>query len=66
MSDGNFNRSHLPKNDYQSGVRAGKVIERNRALYVFSIFLSQEYPNLSETERLKYQKLFQQLLDSAV
>ena len=66
MSDGNFNRSHLPKNDYQSGVRAGKVIERNRALHVFSIFLSQEYPNLSEAERLKYQKSFQQLLDSAV
>ena len=32
MSDGNFNRSMLPSNSYQSGVRAGRSQMRIKAI----------------------------------
>lgn len=47
MSDGNFNRSLLPYNNYQSGVRAGRAQMKNRALMAFDIWLSETFPDMT-------------------
>ena len=48
MSDGNFNRSLLPANSYQSGVRAGQAQMRIKAINVLSELLSGHFPDLPE------------------
>lgn len=51
MSDGNFNRSLLPANSYQSGVRAGQTQMRIKAINVLSELLSGHFPDLPEEKR---------------
>ena len=51
MSDGNYNRSLLPSNSYQSGVRAGQAQMRVKAISVFTELLSGHFPDLSEDKR---------------
>lgn len=51
MSDGNFNRSLLPANSYQSGVRAGQSQMRIKAINVLSELLSGHFPDLPEEKR---------------
>ena len=51
MSDGNFNRSLLPANSYQSGVRAGQAQMRIKAINVLSELLSGHFPDLPEEKR---------------
>ena len=48
MSDGNFNRSMLPSNSYQSGVRAGRAQMMHLAVAAFTEMLKMQHPNLSE------------------
>ncbi len=64
MSDGNFNRSHLPKNDFQSGVRAGKAIEHKKALQAFTAYLEQYEATLPPAEKELRQTAYRQLIDS--
>ena len=51
MSDGNFNRSLLPANSYQSGIRAGQAQTRIKAINVLSELLSSYFPDLPEEKR---------------
>lgn len=41
MADGNFHRSNLPTNNYQSGVRAGAAQMQIRALAAFDRWLKE-------------------------
>lgn len=51
MSDGNFNRSLLPANSYQSGVRAGQTQMRIKAINALSELLSGHFPDQPEDKR---------------
>lgn len=51
MSDGNFNRSLLPRRDYPSGVRAGQAVMRTRALAAFREFLERAFPGMEAEAR---------------
>ena len=48
MSDGNFNRSLLPYNNYQSGLRAGKAQMRKIAVDAFRSWLTKEHPDMDQ------------------
>ncbi|MBR4297873.1 MAG: hypothetical protein IKT82_06770 [Bacteroidaceae bacterium] len=62
MADGNFNRSPLATNSYQSGVRAGKASMRTMALRAFEVHLSTHFQNASEEEREAMTQAFKGLL----
>lgn len=52
MSDGNFNRSMLPYNSYQSGFRAGHARMKHQALEALIATLEEELENpLSTAEK---------------
>lgn len=51
MADGNFNRSPLSTNSYQSGVRAGKAAMRTIALQALETTLNNHCSNLSAEQR---------------
>lgn len=51
MSDGHFNRSLLPRTDYQSGYRAGQAAMRRQAEAVFRHVMQTEFPHLSTEEQ---------------
>ncbi len=44
MSDGNYNRSLLPYNNYQSGLRAGRAQMRALAVNAFKHWLDLNFP----------------------
>lgn len=48
MSDGNFNRSMLPSNSFQSGVRAGQARMQQFALEALATALQQHADCLSQ------------------
>ena len=50
MSDGNYNRNLLPYRNYQSGVRAGKAVLRQRALEELRHQIGELRPDLPEAE----------------
>lgn len=60
MSDGNYNRSLLPANSYQSGVRAGQAQMRVKAISVFTELLYNHIPNLSEEKRDEFIRSFRE------
>ena len=62
MSDGNFNRSMLPSNSYQSGVRAGRSQMRINAIQLVAELLKEELVNVDEGERAQFLQLFRQRL----
>ena len=62
MSDGNFNRSMLPSNSYQRGVRAGRSQMRIKAIQLVDELLKEELVNMDEEERAKFLQLFRQRL----
>ena len=51
MADGNFNRSPLASNNYQSGVRAGRMTMRTLAIKAFETHINTYLPNASESEK---------------
>lgn len=51
MSDGHFNRSLLPRTDYQSGYRAGQAAARRQAEAVFRHVVQTEFFHLSPEEQ---------------
>ncbi|MBO5698850.1 MAG: hypothetical protein J6R79_02445 [Bacteroidaceae bacterium] len=51
MADGNFNRSPLATNSYQSGVRAGKATMRTLALNAFAKHIEENFKNASDEEK---------------
>ena len=62
MSDGNFNRSMLPSNSYQSGVRAGRSQMRIKAIQLLEALLQEELATIGEAKRTELLLLFRQRL----
>ena len=62
MSDGNFNRSMLPSNSYQSGVRAGRSQMRIKAIQLLEALLQEELSTIDEAKRAELLLLFRQRL----
>lgn len=48
MSDGNFNRSLLPKNELAAGLRAGKAQMRAKAEKAFEEIVSEFLPEATD------------------
>ena len=51
MSDGNFNRALLPKNELSAGLRAGKAQMRTKAEKAAKEMLENFFPEVSEEKR---------------
>lgn len=62
MSDGNFNRSMLPSNSYQSGVRAGRSQMRIKAIQLLEALLQEELATIDDAKRAELLLLFRQRL----
>lgn len=62
MSDGNFNRSMLHANSYQSGVRAGEARMKVKAERSFTELIYTELQTLGSDERNRLIALFRQKL----
>lgn len=62
MSDGNFNRSMLPSNSYQSGVRAGRSQMRIKAIQLLEALLQEKLATIDEAKRAELLLLFRQRL----
>jgi hypothetical protein len=62
MADGNFNRSPLSTNKYQSGVRAGKANMRTIATNALEAVLKKRFPALSEEELLQIKNEFKEMI----
>ncbi len=63
MSDGNFNRTLLPRHDYQSGVRAGRAAMRTRAVAAFTHLLQEARPDAPAADLEAEIARFKALLD---
>lgn len=63
MSDGNFNRSLLPYNNYQSGVRAGRAQMKRQALTILEAWLSETFPDMPEEHRKSLVVSYKKRLD---
>lgn len=64
MSDGNFNRALLPKNELAAGIRAGKAQMRTKAEKAFSIVMDTEFNELSDERRNELKQKFMNTLRS--
>ena len=62
MSDGNFNRSMLPYNNYQSGNRAGRAQMKALALEAFEKWCASHFQELDEAARHELYMEFKRLL----
>ncbi len=62
MSDGNFNRSLLPKNDLASGLRAGKAQMRVKAETAFDSVLETYLQEESVEKKMEMKRAFMDLL----
>ena len=51
MSDGNFNRSLLPKNNLSAGLRAGKAQMRAKAEQAFKDILDAHFPDITDNQK---------------
>ena len=66
MSDGNFNRSLLPTNHFQSGLQAGRSQGRMHAINAFKEFLMKFHPDLDNDQFLHQLEEFRQLLSKRI
>lgn len=64
MSDGNFNRQLLPKNELSAGLRAGKAQMRTRAEQAFLQIIKDALPELNESKIAELHEQFMQKLRS--
>ncbi len=64
MSDGNFNRALLPKNELSAGIRAGKAQMRAKAEQAFIATLAKFFPELSEGQKAYMKEHFMQMMRS--
>ena len=62
MSDGNFNRALLPKNELGAGLRAGKAQMRQKASEAFDAVVAEYFSNFDEEKRKEMKEKFMDLL----
>lgn len=62
MSDGNFNRALLPKNELGAGLRAGKAQMRQKASEAFDAVVSEYFSDFDEEKRKEMKEKFMDLL----
>lgn len=62
MSDGNYNRTHLPYHNYQSSVRAGRAAMRQTALAAFREFVETHFADVDEALRQEHVAAFKEKL----
>lgn len=62
MSDGNFNRALLPKNELSAGLRAGKAQMRAKAEQALQTVLEEYLPTADSSLRSAIRDRFLQLL----
>lgn len=62
MSDGNFNRALLPKNELSAGIRVGKAQMRTKAERAFELTIEQHMPQIDQEQREQMYHTFMQLL----
>ncbi len=58
MSDGNFNRALLPKNELSAGIRAGKAQMRVKAETAFDAVLDEYFASEELSKKLEMKKFF--------
>ena len=51
MSDGNFNRALLPKNELSAGLRAGKAQMRTKAEQAFKDVLDTHFTDATQEQK---------------
>ncbi len=62
MSDGNFNRALLPKNELTAGIRAGKAQMRAKAEKAARQMIDEFFPEADEQTRQAAMNAFMQKL----
>jgi len=62
MSDGNFNRALLPKNELGAGLRAGRAQMRERAEKALMQALAECLPDLPTEQEERLRKRFSELM----
>lgn len=62
MSDGNFNRALLPKNELSAGIRAGKAQMRTKAQQALRRLLEERMPDMPDEGREALVQRFMELL----
>ena len=62
MSDGNFNRSLLPKNELAAGLKAGKAQMRTKAEQAFITVIDELFPELDGEQKAVAHQRFMALL----
>ncbi|MBO4397653.1 MAG: hypothetical protein J5805_03865 [Bacteroidaceae bacterium] len=62
MSDGNFNRALLPKNELSAGIRAGKAQMRTKAYKALEEVLKTYFPEISSEKETEIKQKFSDLL----
>ncbi|MBQ9164427.1 MAG: hypothetical protein IJ163_10745 [Bacteroidaceae bacterium] len=62
MSDGNFNRALLPKNELSAGIRAGKAQMRTKAEKAFKEVIMESFPDIQAEDLEEMQKCFMEKL----
>lgn len=62
MSDGNYNRALLPKNELAAGLRAGKAQMRVKAVEAFDAVCNEFLQDMQEDERERMKARFMEVL----
>lgn len=62
MSDGNFNRALLPKNELGAGLRAGRAQMRARAEQALRQTLAECLPGLTAEQEERLRRRFSELM----
>lgn len=62
MSDGNFNRALLPKNELGAGLRAGKAQMRQKASEAFDAIVNEFFCDTTEEKRKEMKQRFMDML----
>lgn len=62
MSDGNFNRALLPKNELSAGLRAGKAQMRQKASEAIDAIISEYLADMDEEKRKEVKLKFMEML----
>jgi hypothetical protein len=58
MSDGNFNRALLPKNELSAGIRAGKAQMRAKAEQAFQETIEHFLPDMTDEAKREMKEEF--------